>query len=351
MRKKWKEYMVVGVVSMVTMALVSGCNSTSNTTNIETTNSQSASQEEGKSEFPITIQHAFGTTVIKEKPERVATIAWGNQDVPLALGVVPVGASKANYGVTDENGLLPWTANEYKNLGEENPVVFDDVDGLDYEAISDTNPDVILCVYSGITQEEYDMLSQIAPVVPYTQQAWVTTWREQTLVEAESLGMKEQGEKLVADTEALIEEKINEYGVKGKTGAFFYVSPNDLGSFYIYLPQDCRASYLMDLGIEFPNSVKELAKDTKEFSLLLSSEHADKLSDIDVIVMYGDESVLEAMQKDPLLGSIPAIKNGAVALIDNNTSFAASCTPSILSIPDTIDEYLGLIKEALGKAE
>ena len=41
--------------------------------------------------FPITIEHAFGETVIPSKPERVATIAWANHDVALALDVVPVG--------------------------------------------------------------------------------------------------------------------------------------------------------------------------------------------------------------------------------------------------------------------
>ena len=37
-------------------------------------------------EYPITIQHALGTTVITQKPERVATVNWANHEVPLALG-------------------------------------------------------------------------------------------------------------------------------------------------------------------------------------------------------------------------------------------------------------------------
>ena len=66
-------------------------------------------------------------------------------------------AVEAAIAELDENGLLPWTAEKYKELGVENPVVYDDVDGLDYEAISDSNPDVILAAYSGLTQEEYDL--------------------------------------------------------------------------------------------------------------------------------------------------------------------------------------------------
>ena len=94
--------------------------------------------------------------IIESKPERVATVQWANHDVALALGVVPVGFSAANYGVQDDSGLLPWTAKKLKELGVEDPNVFQDTDGLDFEAISDANPDVILAAYSGITQEDYD---------------------------------------------------------------------------------------------------------------------------------------------------------------------------------------------------
>lgn len=34
------------------------------------------------------------------------------------------------------------------------------------------------------------------------------------------------------------------------------------------MPSDPRASYLLDLGLEFPESVKELAENTSDFPLL-----------------------------------------------------------------------------------
>lgn len=55
-------------------------------------------------EYPIVIRHAFGETVIKSKPQRVATIQWANQDVALALGVVPVGFSERLHGRNRGNG-------------------------------------------------------------------------------------------------------------------------------------------------------------------------------------------------------------------------------------------------------
>ena len=48
--------------------------------------------ERGSGDFtPVTIEHALGTTTLEAKPERVATVQWANHEVPLALGVVPVG--------------------------------------------------------------------------------------------------------------------------------------------------------------------------------------------------------------------------------------------------------------------
>lgn len=308
---------------------------------------QSQNNEDTAVSYPLTIEHAFGETVIESKSERVATVGWENQDTPLALGVAPVGVSAANYGLVTENNLHPWTDEAFQSLGVDSPVVFNDVDGLDYEAISDSHPDVILASYSGFTQEEYETLSQIAPVVPYKEAPWQTTWKEQTIENATGMGMKKEGEEKVAEVEALIEEKLADYpDLKGTKAAFCWISADDLSSFYIYMPSDPRASYLLDLGLEFPESVKELAENTSDFSITVSRENADQLKDVDMIVVYGDQSLLDALQEDELMSQIPAVKNGAVALIDSTSALAGASTPSILSIPYEIDEYLSLLSEA-----
>lgn len=340
-------------LSLVSTLVLSGCTNTNTpedtTESAATTAVTEASSEVAPEEsiYPIVIKHAFGETVIESKPERIATISWGNQDLPLALGVVPVGISKANYGVLDGSGLLPWTAAKFAELGVEQPVLFDDVAGLNFEAIADAQPDVILAAYSGITQEEYDLLSEIAPVVAYPTLPWQTFWREQILYDAMGMGMQAEGESLIKDLEALIALKISETPqVEGKSAAYFYFNPADLGNFYIYLPTDPRAAYLTDLGMTVPESVKKMAEETDSFALALSSENADLLYDIDLIIAYGSPELLAALQADPLLGTIPAIANGAVALIEDGTPLAASATPSALSIPATIDAYLTIIGEA-----
>ncbi|WP_073589672.1 iron-siderophore ABC transporter substrate-binding protein [Anaerocolumna xylanovorans] len=307
---------------------------------------------EAETQYPITIKHAFGESVIESKPERVVTISWGNQDVPLALGIVPAGISEANYGVIDGSRLLPWTKEAFKNLGVENPVLFNDTDGLDFEAISDAQPDVILAAYSGITEEEYNLLSKIAPVVAYPTLAWQTYWRDQITMDAQGMGMKTEGEKLVSDLEQLIAGKTAAYPqIAGKTAVFCYFNPSDLGKFYIYLPTDPRAAYLEDLGMKVPESVTKLAEGSTSFAIEISAENADLLKDIDIIIAYGDAALLKALQADSLVGTIPAVKRGSIVLIQDGTPLAASGTPSALSIPATIDDYLKIIGEAADKAQ
>lgn len=337
----------LGSVVIACALLITGCSSPAGKDQDKSNTGQSSSAS-----YPMTIKHAFGETVIEKQPERVATISWGNQDTPLALGVKPVGVSKANYGEKDKNGLLPWTGEKYKELGVEKPATFDDIDGLDYEAISNSNPDVILAAYSGITKEEYDLLSKIAPVVAYPKLPWQTYWRDQITINSTAIGKKDEGEKLVSNLEKLIKEKTGSYSnLKGKKAVFCYFNPADLGKFYIYLPTDPRAAYLTDLGLEVPESITKLAETSDSFAVEISSENIDKLKDVDVIVAYGNDKLLKQLQSDALLGTVPAVKRASVALIEDGSALAASGTPSALSIPATIDEYLKVLNEAADKVK
>ena len=322
-------------------------NDAGNAAGKETDNNE---DQENAAQFPITIKHAFGETVIESKPERVVTIMWANHDVALALGVVPVGFSAANYGVQDDSGLLPWTKKKLEELGVTNPNVFQDTAGLDFEAISDADPDVILAAYSGITQEEYDTLSEIAPVVAYPEQPWVITWREQVRMNAAGMGMIAEGEQLIKDIEQLLADKVAQYPeLQGVKAVFAYFSPADLSSYYIYTPGDPRGEFLLELGMEFPDSAKQYMTSDSEFALSLSAENADALNGADIIIAYGGDALLQALQADPVFGKVPAVQRGSMVLIEDNTPLAASGNPNPLSIEYTTDEYLSLIVEAVHK--
>jgi iron complex transport system substrate-binding protein len=314
-----------------------------------------AGSDSSSADFPITIKHAFGETVVEEKPERIVAIGWSNQDTPLSLGVLPVGISQANYGTEGDAKLLAWTQEKIDELGGKGDVaVFNDVDGLDFEAISECEPDIILAAYSGITQEDYDTLSEIAPVVAYPKNPWETLWRDQVLINSKAMGMETEGEELISDLDKMIEKSVSKYPeLSGKTAAFVYFDPTNLSTLSVYTSGDPRAAFLTDLGLGVAPSVEKLAKDAETFYLTISAENADQLSDVDVILTWanGDGTdLLKQLQDDPLIGGIPAIKNGAIVMFSEGP-LAAAQTPSTLSIPATIDEYVKTIAKAAKKAK
>ncbi len=297
--------------------------------------------------FPVTVEHVYGETTIEKKPERVATVAWANHEVPLALGIVPVGMSKATWGDDDENGILPWVEEKLEELGGEEPVLFDETDGIDYEAVADTAPDVILASYSGLTQEEYDTLSKIAPVVAYPEVPWGTPVDDMIEMNAKALGLEDEGEALIedlhADADAAIEANS---ALKDKKVLFSYIDPADLSQVGYYTAIDTRPGYIHELGLPFPSIVEENA-DSKEFYLTVSSEEAAKFDDVDLFITYGDDSIIPLLQADPLLSKIPAIAEGRIAVLPDASPIAASANPSPLSIPWGLSDYLAILAAPL----
>jgi iron complex transport system substrate-binding protein len=304
-------------------------------------------------DYPLQIEHAFGTTVLDGKPQRVATVAWANHEVPLSLGVVPVGMAAANFADEDGDGLLPWVKDKLDELGAETPVLFDETDGIDFEAVADTDPDVILAAYSGLSQEDYDTLSKIAPTVAFPESPWTTPWRDMVRLNSAGMGMAAEGEALVAELDSLIAQKGAAKPVLAETSVMFltHVDLTDLSKITFYTPADTRVQFFADLGMLTPASIAAFEPDpTNPFAGEISAENADTFSDVDVIVTYGDQAMIDTLKADPLLGLMPAIANGAVVLLDGSSANATASNPTPLHLPYLIDWYVDQLATAADKS-
>ncbi len=335
-------------VAAVALFALTGCAS-SDAPTAESTTSPSASSE---ASFPLSVKHAFGTTTIDKKPERIATVAWSNHEVPLALGVVPVGMAAANFGDDDGDGLLPWVSEALTGLGAEAPVLFDETDGIDFEAVADTQPDLILAAYSGLTQEDFDTLSEIAPVVAYPQAAWATSWRENIELSSEAMGLGAEGKSLIGEIESEIAAGLEEHPEIKDTSVMFvtHVDPSDLSTISFYTTHDTRVAFFDDLGMSTPAAVEEASSGEVSFSGEISAENVDQLADVDVIVTYGDETLVETLEADPLLSQMPAVKNDAIVALDGSGPMGTAANPTPLAVSWVLDDYLDLIGDAAAKA-
>ncbi|MEV4753342.1 iron-siderophore ABC transporter substrate-binding protein [Streptosporangium amethystogenes subsp. fukuiense] len=330
---------------------IAGCGGSPETKN----ESASSTPSSSPSAFPMTVEHALGKITIPAKPERVATVNWANHEAPLALGVVPVGMAAANFGDDDGDGLLPWVKKRLEELNAQTPVLFDETDGIDFEAVADTKPDVILAAYSGLTKQDYDTLSEIAPVVAYPDAAWATPWREIIRMNSKAIGLADEGERLITDIEGDIKAVVAKYPqLKGKSAMFMtHVDPNDVSEIGFYTTHDTRTLFFEDLGLTIPGSITKASEGTDKFALTRSAEQIDVFDDVDIITGYGDEKgeLLEKLGKDPLLSKIPAIKRGSVYLLPGSTPLGTAANPTPLSISWVLEDYAKALAEAADKVK
>lgn len=302
-------------------------------------------------DYPISIEHALGTTVLEAKPERVVTVNWANHEVPLALGVVPVGFAAANFGDDDADGLLPWVEEKLEELGAETPVLFDEGDGIDFEAVAELDPDVILAAYSGLDQETYDKLSQIAPVVAYPEAAWATDWRDMIRLNSAGMGMAAEGDALIAEIEAEIAATVADYPQLSGLPTMFitHLDTTNLSTIRFYTDHDTRVKFFEDLGLAMPESVVA-ASEGGSFRGEVSAENIDVFDDVKLLVTYGGQELIDALNADPLTSKMPAVASGAIVTLGNDP-LGTAANPTPLAISWVLKDYAALLAAAADKVQ
>jgi len=296
--------------------------------------------------FPVTIRHAFGSTTIEREPKRVATLGWSDQDNALALGVVPVGATKMTWG-GNAGGSTDWFDEEVEERRAKAPVRYDDADGAPLEDVARVRPDVILATNSGITEAEYAKLSKIAPVVVYPKAPWATPWRTSLATVGKALGRSSEAAEVAAEVQEDIDEAKQEHPeLQGASMIFGSLVTTDLSSIGIYSPQDPRVSFMRDLGLVDAPAVAKAVKPGQFYSTV-SAERAPELRS-DVFLTWAENpGDLRTFARDRLIGKVPAIASGhAYAEVNKPTALAVT-NPTPLSIPTVLDEFVPEVATAV----
>lgn len=295
--------------------------------------------------YPITIEHKFGSTIITEKPERVVALGFAEQDALLALGVVPV-ASRYWFGDETDN-VFPWAEDEAK--GAQPEVLNMTFGSLNYEAILALNPDVITATDSGITQEEYDQLSQIAPTIAQldTYIDFGMPWYETTRLLAKVFDKTEEAEVLISEVEGLFEDvraANTEFAGKTVVVAYNYGTNRTYG---FYTDQDIRGRFFSDLGFVIPEELVTIAGDS--YYADLSLERID-LFNQDLLVFVGmqfTDGGQAAVEADPIISQLDVVKDGRVLYIPAEFDDALNYS-TILSLEYALEGVVPELQKVLG---
>lgn len=339
-RSRGRVALLVFAAIVALIALLAGC-STGAVGESEESSAGAGVEREG--EFPRTITHAYGETEIPAAPERVATVSWVNADVSLALGVVPVGMPRNSFGA-NAAGSTDWFDAELEEVGGEMPTLYSETDGINTEAIAALEPDLILGAYSGMTPEEYETLSKIAPTIamPEGDVAFGTAWQDSTRIIGEALGRSQAAEDLIADVEQQIEQASTDHpSIEGTSFVYGTVDPEAAEKIYAFTDVDNRPRFLEQLGMVQAPVVSEASGGSPdEFAVTWSPERADELES-DILVTYvTSEDVRETIESDPLLGRIPAIEAGRMVTQSDEQQVLSISAASPLSLPWALENVV-----------
>jgi iron complex transport system substrate-binding protein len=293
--------------------------------------------------FPVTIQHAHGETVIPAEPQRIVTWGWSNEDAVIALGKVPVGMPFQSYGGGD-NGIHDWVEDALEVAGAETPVILDAGGEPPIEQIAALTPDLIIAAYSGITAEQYAVLSGIAPTIAYSGAPWSTSWQDLTLIIGKALGKEAEAQALVDDTTTWVKAEFAKYP---ELSEVTFASANDYdGSMAVYAPLDARMKFLTDFGMVMDPSVAALAPGDDAFYYPLSYELFDQLKADIFITYYEEQAALDEWLATPQAQTYPPIAKGGLAALVGTENVASVSPPSILSLRWGVPRYLEVLSAA-----
>ena len=300
------------------------------------------------SAFPVTVEHQFGAITIPVAPQRVLSLGYSDQDPILALGVQPV-AVRYWFGNADAQ-VWPWAADKLTN--GQPPVLNMPFGELNFEAIAALQPDLIIAVSAGISDAEYETLSQIAPTLaqPSGYVNFGTPWQEQTRLIGRALGQEAQAEALIAEMDARFAEVRAEVpSFEGATAAI--VAPAGEGQIYFSGPEHERQRFLTSLGFVLPEALVEIAGDA--FFGTISTERLD-LVDTDVLIWTVSPEQQAEIEADSLYQQLAVAQDGRDLFLDTSgngeVAGPALVFSSVLSLPTVFDELVPMLAERVADA-
>lgn len=294
--------------------------------------------------FPVTIEHAFGETVIENKPERIVTLSWMSQEAIIALGEMPVAIQFQAWGGNEE-GYLPWIVDAVEEAGVDLPPTINTTDGIPFEEILGYQPDLIFAPYSGFDQSDYDRLSQIAPTVPYDTAKWSGTWQHVVETAGLVLGKTEEAAALIEATQDNLASYRDEYPIiDGKT--FVFSGGGFEGANVgLYIPADPRVGLMTDIGLVPAEALSDLPTDN--YNQPVSLERIEGFEADVFIGWFPDQENFDTLLANPLFARWQPIADGHYVGLVDRASVMALSAPSPLSIPWMMDRFVPMLADAL----
>jgi iron complex transport system substrate-binding protein len=296
-------------------------------------------------DFPRTVHHAFGDTVIESEPKRILALSDADFDILLGLGIKPIASANAGY---DNAPTSPYHDQYMAGFEGEEVQFFSLWEGVPFETILAADPDLILATGAWSLDTDYERLSAIAPVVAFEDgNSLTTTWQGKTRTAAKALALEDEAEALIGNIEArFAEAAAANPAFAGKTIAYGVVHPDQFT--YMSVVGDTSTTFFDLLGFELTETAAQFDSETSA----VSRERLD-MFDADVLLFAfpfeGDAFIDQAeLEADLIFGRVPAVAGGRYVVVPQIVA-SSLAYPSPLSTLWALEELLPLLQQASAK--
>jgi iron complex transport system substrate-binding protein len=312
--KKWFATLAGATALSLTLAACgSSSKDTGGASSAPTTSSAASAPATAASTAPVerTLKDGLGHDVkIPANPKRI--IASYLEDHLISIGVMPIAqwgtskGSKQDY-LNDHLSALP-------------PVPSD----LPFEAVAGFNPDLLIIGdTSTVAGDKYSQYSKIAPTFVLGDEI-NGDWRQALLKVGEVLNKKAEAQKALDtyDQKAKDAKDKLQKASGAKSAAAIWLVGNKF-----FVVSEARSSGTVlykDLGFTVPAAVKEISAAGKANWNSISLEKLATLDADYIFLVNSDTATGSEALKDPVWGTIPAVKNNQVFQFDKTKSWLYS---------------------------
>ncbi|MBL1078878.1 iron-siderophore ABC transporter substrate-binding protein [Nocardia sp. 2] len=324
--------MLAALGAALVVATVSGCGTSGTGAD---TGASTITAEAGA--YPVTVEHRYGATTVESAPERIAVVGYSDEDFVLAFGGVPVLTRK---WYNDE--IQPWQQ-PYLQAGQRNLVDMG-TGAVPVEKVAAAKPDLIIGVYSGISEREYQSLSKIAPVI-VSRAGYIDygqPWQDTTRQIGAALGQPAKAEQLVNALEARFAAARTAHpqwaGRTVSVATFTGSQPSIFGG------EDPRPRFFQNLGFRTPAEYDALTGDS--FHATVSLENA-RLLDQDLLVwdqLSFTQGGRATIAGNPSLAVLGAMRENRTVYLDGELEKAFGWQ-TVLSLPAALDGVIPLLEQ------
>lgn len=298
--------------------------------------------------FPVTVEHRYGSTTIPTEPKRVVTVGFTDPDYVLASGVKP--AAITNWYGDYPLGVWPWAQHA---LDDARPGVMPrpEGDALNFELIAGFQPDLIIGQYTGMTEEEYERASRLAPTVAQSgeHKDYLMPWQVTMRTFGKALGRSARAEELIAGVEsrfAAVRREHPEFA-----GAPLVVTERfDAGTTYVRTANEPQNGLFRDLGFTQPAPIAELLVDGDGYSGNISDERMELLDTASVVVwkLFDEQSPVPGeLAAHPIYPTLKVAREGRDLFLTDQVLVGALAFGSVLSLPFALDRIVPMLAAAL----